>query len=224
MDYASYFRELADYYNHSRLHDKKMTGVAEIRDEFNRPDSWVRECAISLQRTLAKRRVLEVACGGGRWTQFIADVAERVVATDSSPGLLDNGRQLNLTNTEWVECDGFSLHQIEGTFNGACHINFMNHVPLELLPTFLDKVHEKLETGSVVFCATQRFQGSAEEPWYLKADTGDMVSLRHHNDGRPIEVVDTLFTEDLLKGLFAGKARRLQITMKSWWWWASYEV
>jgi hypothetical protein len=27
-----------------------------------------------------------------------------------------------------------------------------------------------------------------------------MASLRHHDDGRPIEVVDTFFTEDLLEG------------------------
>ena len=72
MDYAGYFRELADYYSHSRIPSKVMTGAAEIREEFNRPDSWVRECAESLQRTLTKRRVLEIACGSGRWTQFTA--------------------------------------------------------------------------------------------------------------------------------------------------------
>jgi ubiquinone/menaquinone biosynthesis C-methylase UbiE len=221
-DYTQYFRELADYYNHSRF--KKMTRVAEFRADFNRPGSWVRECAESLQLTLAKRRVLEIACGAGVWTQFIAEVAERVVATDPCPQLLNYGGQLNLLNTEWVECDAFSLNKIEGAFNGACHINFINHIPLELLPTFLEQMHRRLEPGSVVFCASQRWQGSVEEPWYQKPETGDMVSLRHHDDGRPIEVVDTLFTEDLLRGLLCGKARQLQITLKPWWWWASYKI
>jgi len=32
-----------------------------------------------------------------------------------------------------------------------------------------------------------------------------MVSLRHHENGRPIEVVDTFFTEELLKELLSGK-------------------
>jgi len=50
----------------------------------------------------------------------------------------------------------------------------------------------------------------AEEPWYKKPETGDMVSLRHHDDGRPIEVVDTLFTEDLVKEVLSGKARDLE--------------
>ena len=224
MDYSEYFRQLADYYNNSRITSKVMTGAAEIRADFNQEGSWVRHCAEHLQLTLAKRKVLEVACGGGRWTQFIADVADRVVATDPCPRLLEFGRKLGIPNTEWVECDAFSLDKIKETFNGACHVNFMNHVPLELLPTFIDKLHQKLEPGSTVFWATQRFRGNPSESWYEKPETGDMVSLRHHDDGRPIEVVDTLFTEDLVRGLFIGRARRLEITLKGWWLWARYQV
>ncbi|MBV9877206.1 MAG: class I SAM-dependent methyltransferase [Verrucomicrobia bacterium] len=138
--------------------------------------------------------------------------------------MLDYGRRLNLPNVDWLECDAFSLHKIEDTFDGACHINFMNHVPRELLPRFLDELHRKLEPDSVVFCASQRWQGSAEEPWYEKPETGDMVSLRHHDDGRPIEVVDTFFTEDLPREVLSGKTRELQITLKPWWWFACYRV
>jgi hypothetical protein len=39
-----------------------------------------------------------------------------------------------------------------------------------------------------------------------------------------IEVVDTLFTEELVREVLSGKARDLEITMKPWWWWASYRV
>ena len=168
--------------------------------------------------------MLEVACGAGTWTQFIAEVAEQVVATDPCPQLLDHGRQLNLPNTQWIECDAFSLGKVEGSFNAACHFNFMNHVPSALLPTFIEELHQRLEPGAVIFCATQRWQGSAEEPWYQKSETGDMVSLRHHDDGRPIEVVDTYFTEESVSELLAGKGRDLEITLKPWWWWVSYQV
>jgi 2-polyprenyl-3-methyl-5-hydroxy-6-metoxy-1,4-benzoquinol methylase len=223
-DYTAYFRELADYYNNSRIPSNVMTGAAEIRAESEREGSWVRQCVESLHLTLAKKKVIEIGCGGGRWTQFIAQVAAQVVATDPCPRLLECARLMNLPNTEFVEADFLSLEKIEMTFNGACHVNIINHVPLQLLPTFLDKIHEKLEPGSMVFCASQRFRGNRDEPWYERRDTGDMVSMRHHDDGRPIEVVDTLFTEDLLRGLFIERARRLEMTLKHWWWWASYQV
>jgi hypothetical protein len=51
-----------------------------------------------------------------------------------------------------------------------------------------------------------------------------MVSLRHHDDGRPTEVVDTFFTEDLLRELLGGKTRNLHITLKPWSWWATYQL
>ncbi len=104
MDYSEYFRQLADYYNNSRIPSKVMTGAAEIRADFNRQGSWERQCAEHLQLVLAKRRVLEIACGSGRWTQFIADVADRVVALDPCPRLLEYARELGLPNTEWMEC------------------------------------------------------------------------------------------------------------------------
>jgi hypothetical protein len=51
-----------------------------------------------------------------------------------------------------------------------------------------------------------------------------MVSLRHKRDGSSVEVIDTYFSEDLLWGLLAGKARHLRIFMNPWWWWATYQV
>jgi 2-polyprenyl-3-methyl-5-hydroxy-6-metoxy-1,4-benzoquinol methylase len=161
-DYTAYFRELADYYNNSRIPSNVMTGAAEIRAESEREGSWVRQCVESLHLTLAKKKVIEIGCGGGRWTQFIAQVAAQVVATDPCPRLLECARLMNLPNTEFVEADFLSLEKIEMTFNGACHVNIINHVPLQLLPTFLDKIHEKLEPGSMVFCASQRFRGNRD--------------------------------------------------------------
>jgi hypothetical protein len=43
---------------------------------------------------------------------------------------------------------------------------------------------------------------------------------REYND----QVIDTLFSEDLLRGLLAGKACRLTILMNPWWWWATYQI
>jgi hypothetical protein len=44
MDYNAYFRDLADYYNNSRIPSEVITGAAGLRAEFNQPGSWVRKC------------------------------------------------------------------------------------------------------------------------------------------------------------------------------------
>ena len=76
QDYATHFREPADYYNNSRIPSDVMTGVTKLRQEYNRSDSWVRECVLGIHHSVTGKRVMEVACGAGRWTQFIAEVAE----------------------------------------------------------------------------------------------------------------------------------------------------
>jgi ubiquinone/menaquinone biosynthesis C-methylase UbiE len=83
MDYATYFRELADYYNNSRIPSDVMTGVTKLREESNRTDSWVRECVQGIHHSMTGKRVMEVTCGAGRWTQFIAEVAEEVLGPAS---------------------------------------------------------------------------------------------------------------------------------------------
>jgi hypothetical protein len=55
-------------------------------------------------------------------------------------------------------------------------------------------------------------------------DFGETKSAGDRLRVREIEVVDTLFTEDRLRELLAGKTRGLPITLKPWWWWASYTV
>ena len=226
MNHPTYFKELADYYNNSRLkpNDSMRTGVSDLRRQYNDPNSWVHACVNNLQSVFRGKRVLEVACGPGTWTQFLADVAEQVLATDQSPRLLRYAAELKLQNTNWLECDAFELSKINLRFNGVCHFNFINHIPLDLTPEFLRILHDRLEPGSTVFCATQRFRGSPDQPWYQKKDSGDMVSLRHKADGSVIEVIDTYFSEDLLRGLLAGKACRLRIFMNPWWWWATYQI
>ena len=57
MDYAAYFQGLADYYNHSRIPSKVMTGAAELRAEYNQTGSWVWEGAESLQERASYRIV-----------------------------------------------------------------------------------------------------------------------------------------------------------------------
>jgi 2-polyprenyl-3-methyl-5-hydroxy-6-metoxy-1,4-benzoquinol methylase len=221
----NYLEAIADYYNNSRL-PSTPGAAASFRNDLARADYWGKYLVAEMQSVVEGRRVLEVACGMGKWTQLVADVAEQVTATDISANLLDNARGLPLprSNVSFVQCSAFDVQQVEGDFNAGLHMNFINHLPLAQVAQFLDCFHTALGPGAVVFCGTQRFRGDAQNPMYELRDTGDMVSLRHHDDGRMIEIVDTLFTEDLLRGLLAGKATHMNFTMNNYWWWLTYRV
>lgn len=218
-----YLESIADYYNNSRL-PSTPGAAAAFRHDMARDGHWAKPIVADMQAALAGRRVLEMACGGGRWTQFAADVAKNVTATDISENLLDNARGLCLGNVDFIQCDAFRLDQTPRKCDAGLHMNFINHLPLAQAARFLDHFHGVLGPGAVVFCGAQRFRGNATEPVYEHADSGDTVSLRRHDDGRAIEIVDTLFTEDLLKGLLAGRGTSLQFSANSCWWWLEYRV
>ena len=222
---TEYLADIADYYNNSRVPSKPGT-AASFRNDLARPTYWGKYLVAEMQGVFEGKSVLEVACGMGKWTQLVADVAEQVVATDISANLLENARGLPLpkANVSFVQSDAFDIQKVKGAFNAGLHMNFINHLPLSQVPRFLDCFHAALEPGAVVFCGTQRFRGDAQNPVYELDSTGDVVSVRHHDDGRMIEVVDTLFTEDLLRGLLAGRATHLNFTMNKMWWWLNYRV
>ena len=75
----SYYAARAGEYD--RIYEKP-----ERQSDLRQIEQW-------LPPLLSDARVLEVACGTGYWTQFIARTASAVVAIDSAPETLEIARQ-----------------------------------------------------------------------------------------------------------------------------------
>src|SRR5512147_150339 len=91
------------------------------------------------------RAVLEVACGTGYWTQFIAPVAARVVAVDAVAEPLAFARlRPGAGRVEFVQADAFALPESLGTFDAAFAGLWFSHVPVERRRGFLAGLHARL--------------------------------------------------------------------------------
>src|SRR5690349_19498721 len=97
-------------------------------------------------------RVLEIACGTGYWTQYVAEVAECVLAVDSSQDVLKIAKQRvrRFSNAAFLLDDAFSLATIPDNFDAGLAAFWWSHVPRQQLPTFLDTFQSKLHRGSTV--------------------------------------------------------------------------
>ncbi len=74
-----------------------------------------------LPTVFAGKSVLEVACGTGYWTQFIAPVAAAVVAVDAAPETLDN-RYVEGSSTPICERDAEgNTYQLRRLSDGSAH-------------------------------------------------------------------------------------------------------
>jgi SAM-dependent methyltransferase len=230
-DIERYSAQMLRYYDNPsndarRTHESRWAG--HYRDEYNKPGTWLREVALSLQDTVRGRRVLELACGHCRWTPFIAEIAHSVLATDLAPNMLQWGRQLfayaapQAANVGFRLADAYRADEIEGDFDAAAVINFFQHIPTLRQDEFLIFLHAKLGPGAKVFLAANHIKGKFRQSLARRGD--DLYSRRTRPDGTIYEIIDNEFSEDSLRMLLESHADDVTYTNGEEYWWVTYSV
>lgn len=86
----------------------------------------IREAAGAVD--LRKKKVLDVACGTGRFSRLFRSEGSRVVGIDLSRAMLDQARSRD-SGDAYVQASAFSLPFRDGTFDIAVSVNAFNHLP-----------------------------------------------------------------------------------------------
>jgi SAM-dependent methyltransferase len=125
-------------------YDRLTPRVQAVLDEY----------AAFLREDLRDRRVLEVACGTGCWTEHVVRAAAHVHATDVVPEMLALARPRAYArgNVTHARTDAYTLEEVERGWNGGFHFQWIAHVSKSRLAEFLRAFHAKLAPGAVVVC------------------------------------------------------------------------
>jgi SAM-dependent methyltransferase len=143
----SYYASRAGEYD--RVYQKP-----ERQADLRQIESWLPSLFISAT-------VLEVACGTGYWTQFIAPAASTIVAIDSAPETLRVAEQrVVASNVEFLLGDAYDISSMGRTFSAAFAGFWFSHVPLERQREFLLGLNSALEPGARR-CRTIDVEGSS---------------------------------------------------------------
>jgi 2-polyprenyl-3-methyl-5-hydroxy-6-metoxy-1,4-benzoquinol methylase len=233
VDYAKYGEGLLAYYDHpgNQIHLNEAAKKArEVDGQVARSGHWRREVVLAQRRALHGRRVLEVACGTGVWTRYLADVADHVLATDASPRLLARakrlaraGKRLPAGRLRFIRLDAYELKRAPGEFNGALAMNWFEHVPRARHGEFLDSLHGKLG-GARVFIGMVRLSDHWRAQLFTKPGAADLYGVRQCPDGSRYEIVDNVFGEDELLRIFGPRSKRLKVTSGKAHYWVTYET
>lgn len=104
-----------------------------------------------LPERLASRNIIEVACGTGFWSQFIAPRCNHYVATDGVAEPLEFAKQrLNGVCNSFSVADVYALPEALGKFNGAFAGLWFSHIPIERRAEFFHSLHSRLVPDSRV--------------------------------------------------------------------------
>jgi 2-polyprenyl-3-methyl-5-hydroxy-6-metoxy-1,4-benzoquinol methylase len=202
----------------------------EYEEGYSRDDPVFQAEVVQMKQEVGRlfvdRRVLEVACGTGVWTEVLAKVAEHVTATDISPVMLSQAHEKNLdpVKAEFIEADAFDLSQVPGTFNAGLAVFWFSHVPHSRVSEFLTGFHSRLQKGSLIFMADNTFEEGRGGKLIREPGVEDTFKLRTLSDGSAYRILKNYYHESYLRKILSPLSSNLIIHEGKWFWWVSYNI
>jgi SAM-dependent methyltransferase len=180
----------------------------------------------ALRAALTGKRVLEIACGTGYWTQVYAGAAEHVVATDAAAETLAVAleKRLPRDKVEFRTADAYALDQVPGEFDAGVALFWLSHVPQARLGPFLAQFHARLGNGAVVLMADNVYIPGLGGELITRPGCKDTFKRRLLADGSKHEILKNYYTEAELRQIVGAAARELRIHVGTCFWWLDYRV
>jgi demethylmenaquinone methyltransferase/2-methoxy-6-polyprenyl-1,4-benzoquinol methylase len=173
----------------------------------------------------AGARVLEVACGTGYWTQFIATVASQVLAVDVAAQTLAIARgRVPQPLVEFVVGDAYVLPARAAQFDAAFAGFWFSHVPQSRQLEFLRGLHVTLRPGARVVLLDNRYVEGSSSPVTSRDADGNTYQTRSLSDGTAHRVLKNFPSGQELQALIARLGSNATITTWPYYWALAYEV
>jgi SAM-dependent methyltransferase len=115
---------------------------------------WYGAILPRIARWLPARRILEIAPGFGRWTQFLLRQSERYYGVDLSPKCVQRCRQrfAAFDRAHFIQNDGRSLQMIpDQSIDFVFSFDSLVHAELDVLGPYCEQLVRKLSADGVAF-------------------------------------------------------------------------
>lgn len=178
----------------------------------------------TLQSITQGRKVLEIACGTGYWSQIIADSAVQLVGVDIRPEVIQiaAAKKLPPGKTTFLVGDAYHLDDIEGSFDFGLANFWFSHIPKNKIELFLTGFHRKLQPGAQVFMADNVYVPGRGGELIVKEDSEDTYKRRELADGSQHEILKNYFDYQELCEIFKPFSTDLKVFVGSSFWYVSY--
>ena len=208
---VSYYAARAPEYDRIYQKPERQADIADLRER--------------LPALFAGKRVLEIACGTGFWTQFIAPQARAMVALDAAPQTMAiaAGRVAS-DKVHFVTGDAYALPTDLGAFDAAFAGFWFSHVPQARQREFLQGLGAVLAPGAMVVLLDNRYVPGSSTPIAETDAHGDSYQLRPLDDGSTHRVLKNFPTRARLHQLLDGLGDEWVLTELAYYWVLQYRV
>jgi len=212
-------QKLQDYYARRAHQYERIYGKPERQADL----AGLRE---SIPAIFDGRDVLEIACGTGYWTQFVATRAASVLATDVNEEVLELARLKPFPrgNVEFACADIYSREDLSRQFDAGLGAFWWSHVPRQGQADFIAHFHRRLQPGAVVVFLDNRYVEGSSTPLTRTDEHGNTYQTRALDDGSSHEVLKNIPDELELAGALGDRARALAYVELDYFWYLTYRV
>jgi ubiquinone/menaquinone biosynthesis C-methylase UbiE len=212
-DMVKYYRDRA----------KEYEEVYEWRDPQRQEEQEFMES--ELKQAFKRRRLLDIGCGTGYWTQHISETADSIVGIDINEAVLEIARSKEYgCPTEYRIMDAYNM-EFDERFTGVLASFVLSHILREDIPGWLEHVHSVLEPGARVFIADNTYIEGIGGKLQTKPNDPNTYKLRTLNDRTQHLIVKNYFTTDELVQLFGAHSKGVgekNVFMGKCFWWINY--
>ncbi|NNG15066.1 MAG: methyltransferase domain-containing protein [Gemmatimonadales bacterium] len=170
--------------------------------------------------------VLEVACGTGYWTQFIARSARSILATDTSRAVLERAgeKDFGACDVSLLEADAYSLDSVPGVYSAGFAGFWWSHIPKNRIADFVQSFHGHLEPDARVVLMDNSFVEGSSTPISRTDEDDNTYQIRHLEDGSRHEILKNFPGEENLRASLAPWARDVEFVRLTHYWLCRYRV
>lgn len=207
---------MQDYYAARASEYDRIYLKPERQNDLRQIEQW-------LPPIFAGSTVLEVACGTGYWTQFIAPVASRVVAVDAAPQTMRIAQgRVAPGKVEFVVGDAYALPLAGRRYERGFAGFWFSHVPRPRVREFLLGFHAALQPGATVVLLDNLFVEGSSSPISERDAEGNTYQARRLGDGTTHRLLKNFPTEDELRADLEGLGAQVRYQAWQYYWALEY--
>lgn len=213
IDPRSTTPQLEKYYARRASEYEQIYEKAERQDELE----WLRRRIPAL---FEGRTVLEVACGTGYWTQFIAKAAKKVFACDINDSVLEIAREKSIPKdrVEFFKADAVTLEGVPPGCDAAFAGFWWSHVKKSGIERFVANLATRLERGSLVGILDNRYVEESSTAISRRDSEGNTYQKRKILTGEEYEVLKNFPTGEELAEAVRPVAREAHLEALRYYW------
>ena len=185
----------------------------------------LRQLEAWLPQVFQGKTVLEVACGTGYWTQFIAPAAAHLFAMDASTETMEIAQtRVPADKVSFLAGDAYALPALTPQPDAAFAGFWLSHVPKSRVREFLGGLGNALQTGSRVVLIDNLFvEGNSTSIRETDAH-GNTYQLRCLVDGSEHKVLKNFPSEQELRVALEGSGEDVHYQRWQYFWALEYTV